>query len=98
MHDGVAVNGFEFSTVDGEIGLAVAVQIQFAQGDAACDRLLEDAGGDAHVVPGYFTWEARVYGNQLHEVPSSSAFGDGPIWGQVRWCVQYLSRKGIGAG
>src|SRR5882672_6239269 len=63
MLDGVAVDGFVLAAVNGEVGLTVAVQVEGAQGDAALDGLLEDPGGDTCAVPGYFPWEAGVYGN-----------------------------------
>lgn len=51
MLDGIAVDGFEFSAVDAEVGLTVAVEIEFAESDAARDRLLIDAGGYLCPVP-----------------------------------------------
>jgi hypothetical protein len=42
----VDVNSLVESPVDAEVSLAVAIEVESAQGDAACDRLLEDAGGD----------------------------------------------------
>lgn len=50
----IAINRLVFSAVNGEVGLAIAVEIQPPQHDAAGDRLLEDSGGDAHSVPGDF--------------------------------------------
>ena len=51
VFEGVAVDGLVFSAVDSEVGLAVTIQIQFAEGNAALDGLLENSGGDDPPVP-----------------------------------------------
>jgi len=40
--DGVAVDGFVLASVNGKVGLTVAVQVERAQGDAPLDGLLKD--------------------------------------------------------
>jgi hypothetical protein len=66
VFDGIAVNGFVFAAVNAEIGLAVAIEIELAESEAAGDWLLEDAGGDDGVVPRNFAREADVEGDELH--------------------------------
>ena len=66
MFEGVAVDGFVFTAVNGEVGLAVAVEIELAEGDAACDGLLEDAGGDGAAVPFDVAGKATVDGEKFH--------------------------------
>jgi len=63
VFDGIAVDGFVLASVNGEVRLTVAVQVEGAQGDAALDGLLEDPGGDSRAVPGYFAGETGVYGD-----------------------------------
>jgi hypothetical protein len=58
--DGVAVDGFVFAAVDGQIGLAVAVQVEFAERYGAFDRLLEDTSGYGVAVPDYLAGTSDV--------------------------------------
>ena len=51
MFDGIAVGGFERAAMDGKVGLAVAIEIEAAEKDAALDGLLVDAGGDSAAIP-----------------------------------------------
>jgi len=61
VRDWVAVNGFVRASVDAEVGLTVAIQIELVQGDAAFDRLLEDRRGYASSVPRYFSGESGAH-------------------------------------
>ena len=66
MRDGIAVDGFVFSAVHGEVGLAVAIQIEFAQGDAAGERLLENSANNFSPVPDNFSGKSGVHGDEPH--------------------------------
>lgn len=60
VRERIAIHGLMLAAMNGEIGLAVAVQIELAQGDAACDRLLVDGCGYGAAVPGHVAWESGV--------------------------------------
>jgi hypothetical protein len=47
----IAIYGFVFAAMHGEVGLLVAIEIEFAQKDAARDGFLEYAGSDVAAVP-----------------------------------------------
>ncbi len=57
---GVSVDGFVWAAVDGEIGLAIAVEIGGADRNSAIDRIFEDAGLEGVALPSKETWEADV--------------------------------------
>src|SRR5262249_29321963 len=65
--DGIGVDRLLRSTVDGEIRLAVALEIQKGHTDGTFDRLLENAGGDSATVERNFTWEAYAHRPKLHD-------------------------------
>ena len=71
VRKGVAVNRLIFSAVDGEVCLAVAVQVEFAQSDGALDWLLEDSCHNRSAVPHDFAWQSGIHRNQLHLVAPS---------------------------
>jgi len=56
--DGVDVDGFVFAAVDGQVCLAVAVEIEFACADGALDGGFVDAGGYGLAVPDDIAGEA----------------------------------------
>ena len=64
----IAVNSLVLASVNNEVGLTVAVQIEFAQSDPAFDRLLEDPSRYSHAMPRYFSRESYVDRDQLHKV------------------------------
>jgi hypothetical protein len=57
---GVAIHGFVFAAVDGQIGLAIAVQVEFAERYGAFHRLFEDAGGYGVAAPDYLAGTSDV--------------------------------------
>ena len=80
----VAVNGLIFAAVNGEIGLAIAVQIQFAQRDTALDWLLEDSGSHASPVKS-LRGEAHVFTERASSVtgPHLSVSSGGDSSGSI---------------
>jgi hypothetical protein len=68
VFDGVAVGGFERAAVDGAVGLAVAIEIEAAKGNAALDGLFVDAGGDSAAVPIDHARLGNGDGKDLHRV------------------------------
>jgi hypothetical protein len=65
--NGITIDGFIFSSMNFEIGLAIAVQVQFAQRDSAIDRVLENARRDGPSVPRHGLRKPYVYGDQPHD-------------------------------
>ncbi len=66
MFGRIAVDCFEFAAVHGEVGLAIAVEIEFAQRDAADHGLLEDACRYDAIVPDDFTRQADAECEKSH--------------------------------
>lgn len=66
MGERVAVDGFVLATVDGAFGLAVAAEIEFAEGDTAWHGRVEDACGDRAAVSEDVAAEAGVDGDEVH--------------------------------
>jgi hypothetical protein len=66
VRDGVAVDGFLGAAVHGEVRLAVAVEVEGAESDAAGDRLLKDRSGDLVIMPGNLAGQADVEGEEPH--------------------------------
>ena len=52
--------------MNGEVRLAVAIEIQAAERDAAFDRLFEDAGDDRAALDRNFAGDADVEGEDFH--------------------------------
>lgn len=51
VFDRIAVGGFQRTAVDGEVGLAVTIEVEAAERNATLDGLLVNAGGDSAAVP-----------------------------------------------
>ena len=62
----VGVDGLVGAAVNGEVRLAIAIEIQAAERDAAFDRLFEDAGDDGAAVDRDFARDANVEGEDFH--------------------------------
>lgn len=62
----VGVDGFVGAAVHGEIGLAVATQVELLEFDGALDGRLEDSGGDLSSLPQDDTRAANVDGDEFH--------------------------------
>lgn len=60
MFERVTIHSLVFASVDGKIGLPVAIKVEFAKRDPAVDWLLKDSGAHIHVVPGHFARQSDV--------------------------------------
>jgi hypothetical protein len=60
VREGVAVDGLVLTAVDGEIRLAVAIQVQLSQRNAVFNRLLVDPGRDFRSPPKHFAGQSNV--------------------------------------
>src|SRR5215467_560922 len=60
MSKRIAVDRFVFSSVHGEIGLPVAIQVQFAQCNRASDWLFEYAGDNRATMPDDLSRQSNV--------------------------------------
>src|SRR5439155_11307438 len=87
MLEGVGVDRLGRTAVDGEVGLAVAVEVEPTNRDAFLDRLLEDPGRHVASFPVDGARQADVDGDDTHHFrpPFDWFLGEtgGAMWMQV---------------
>ena len=82
----VGVDRLRGAAVDGEVGLAVAVEVQATERDATLDRLLEDAGCHVASLPAHGAREADVDRDDSHDVHRGSCgLPDMSLDRELRW-------------
>src|ERR1700751_6318849 len=64
--DWITVDRLMLASMDSQISLSIAVQVQLAEPDAPAHRLLVDPGGYHSAAPDHFSRQARVKRCQLH--------------------------------
>src|SRR4030095_1524843 len=68
----VCINGLARAAVNGEIGLAVAIEIQRSRHDRSDNRFLENSRRYDLALPAFFPRQSDVDGHNLHD-PSHRA-------------------------
>src|SRR5215469_16249320 len=66
MGQRIAIDRLGFTTVHGEIGLLVSIQIQFVKGDTAANRFLKNSRGYRPAMPLHLAGEAAIQRDQFH--------------------------------
>lgn len=66
MLEGIDIYGFVCSTMNGEIRLAIAIQIEFTHRYSPIDWLFENFRANSVSFPSHFTRKPDIAGDELH--------------------------------